>query len=538
MVMELDPSNLAFPTAVISLLSMGFVFFMRERRLAHLRRRVEVIHALSEQILSARTPSEILDKIDAELAITLGSQRALIYAHNAEAGSLDAVVRTGGQAPARLPLPAEGQGTQPAARQAFEKSSPVALTDAGPPPRGVHCYPMFAQGGRTGVLQLEFEKTARKMQADETAALQHLANQAAIALKLMDQQFLREQILRGEKLAAAGELISGVAQELRAPLDMLAERAHRLAERVPDVTLLGEVRALAAETQKASDTLDRLMSFSRGEQSRARPVSLNRLLEDLLQFRAPQWRLKNIACTKALGAEDLVTVGAQGQLEQAFLSLLLHAEQSVEALPGERTIGVASHQRAGRAVIEIDYSAPAAIEADSRGGLGVWSLGVCNGIFENHGGTMQHRPGQTRSVFEIELPLAQAAALSAAGESSRQTRPLTVVVAEPEPTAQRHLVSLLASRNHRVVTASTATEALDYLQRVRFDALFAGARLPDMAWAELAERSRRHVSAFVVLTDGLEKAMPGETHLLHKPVVDAELDLVLTALSGPARPAS
>ena len=53
---------------------------------------------------------------------------------------------------------------------------------------------------------------------DEQADVQHLANQAAAALRLQERQAIREQLFYSEKLAATGRLISGVASELNAPM--------------------------------------------------------------------------------------------------------------------------------------------------------------------------------------------------------------------------------------------------------------------------------------------------------------------------------
>lgn len=525
----LDSPHLGLTAALVSLALMALVFFSRERRLAALRRKIAVIHALSEQILSARNPVEILDKLETELGPVLGCTRVLFYVHQREAGMLEPVTRAAAARVAALSLAAPDDAKTPPALRCFRAADPLSQNDPGPPARGVRCFPMFAQTDLTGVLQIEYDRAVRGHTADESAALHHLANQAAIALKLMDQQLLREQILRGEKLGAAGELISGVAQELRAPLEMLSERAHRVLARVADPGLAGEVRALAEETEKASAALERLVSFSRGDQNRAMPLSVNRLLADLLAFRAQQWKLKSISAAPALAEEDLVVVGARGQLEQALLSLLLHAEHSVSRA-GERRIGVSTRARAGRVVIEIDYSAPPLAETESE--AGALSLAVCRGVFENHGGSMQQRPSEQRSIVVVDLPLAQASAAVARGPA-RSRRTLTAILVEPDGLAQRHVLGLLAARGHRVIPAQNGTEALEYIQRVKFDLLLCSTRMADLAWAELVERSRRYVGTSVVLTEGPEhlSGLPDQP-VLSKPVDEARLDQLLDEVTG------
>ena len=64
--------------------------------------------------------------------------------------------------------------------------------------------------------------------------MQHLANQIATALKLQEQHSMREQLFRSEKLAAAGQLISDVANELRSPLQSISTLATALLSRNGD----------------------------------------------------------------------------------------------------------------------------------------------------------------------------------------------------------------------------------------------------------------------------------------------------------------
>ena len=57
-----------------------------------------------------------------------------------------------------------------------------------------------------------------------------VANQVASAIKLQEQQSLREQLFRGEKLAATGTMISGIAGELRSPVETISKLSTDLME--------------------------------------------------------------------------------------------------------------------------------------------------------------------------------------------------------------------------------------------------------------------------------------------------------------------
>jgi CheY-like chemotaxis protein len=91
-----------------------------------------------------------------------------------------------------------------------------------------------------------------------------------------------------------------------------------------------------------------------------------------------------------------------------------------------------------------------------------------------------------------------------------------------------------------VAPAANAAEALDRLERFRFDLLIASSALPGMTWVELAERARRHVPRVLILTEPLESgvsaAHPAVT-LLSRSAPEEELERYLAATS-PAAPAS
>jgi len=90
------------------------------------------------------------------------------------------------------------------------------------------------------------------------------------------------------------------------------------------------------------------------------------------------------------------------------------------------------------------------------------------------------------------------------------------------------LLQLLGDRGDRVVTISSADEAVDLIQRVRFDMVLCAVRQTGLNWLEFFERVRYQVGGFVLLTDGLDADMArafqgGEGFVLTKPIADADV---------------
>ena len=57
-------------------------------------------------------------------------------------------------------------------------------------------------------------------------------------------------------------------------------------------------------------------------------MELNVLLRSLIQFREHEWKACGIHLRNLTKDKPLYALGSQGQLEQVFLNLFVHAEQS------------------------------------------------------------------------------------------------------------------------------------------------------------------------------------------------------------------
>jgi signal transduction histidine kinase len=541
------------PVLLASLILAGAlasIWWFRERRMAGLRKRMRMLNSLGEQVIGATSSTEILRRLMLNLPALSGASGVGLYIHNRGAKTLEGVHSNDSGVETIDPeAPSSAMASSIAA--CFRANALIAIPDVRRSPhfkkedtvlapRSVLLVPMFAQSELVGVLELHHSRRFHYFSQSEQAAMQHLANQIATALRLQEQHSMREQLFRSEKLAAAGQLISDVANELRSPLQSIAKLATALLSRNGD-GYHAELDSITTEANRASEIVARLVSFANVEQSQAEPLDLNAILSGLLKFRAPEWKAKGVEIKSQLAVKRAIVLGSPGQIEQVLLNLLVDAEKSA-ADARDKLITVSTSLLAKRVLVEISYPLRS---PDTRGdssdgdhtGSGALGLGVCRGIIESHGGefrVVRTSPAQAR--FDIELPVIEARQTgSGASELSEAIRQLTVLVVEPDNKVQRQLVQMLGNRGDRVVPVSSAEEGLDIVERLRFDMVICAVRLPGLNWVTFCERVRLRVGGFVLLTDAFNSDVGrafrnSEGYVLSKPLDETELQRICRAV--------
>jgi GAF domain-containing protein len=529
----------------------GIWLWIRERHARKQRATLRKTYQLGEDILSSPAPEAASQRIAEALPGILGITRVRLFIHNRGAGTLDEVPAKDGKV-VSIPLAPSPDNTQLGVAACFHYRTPLVVPDtarspfpmvadaSGAIPKAQLFVPMVTQDGVVGVLQFDQDDRPRVFDADEQALAQHLANQMAVALKLLDQRSVQEQLFRTEKLAAVGRLISSVVNELQAPLASISDLATRAARAVHDGAAGKDLSAIAAEAQKASAMVARLVSFAAAAPGEARPVSVGALLRNLVDFRERDWKASGIKVRDLLTGDPLMVMGSHGQLEQVFLRLLVHAEQSL-ATASEKMLTIRTSLLARMVVVEIVFSARA--EAHNSGEVAA-ILGVTRSVIAGHGGEvrlMEKSPADAR--FEVELPLLakdRAAAVdpSAQDQAAQTGRRMTALIIETEEAAQRQILGLLAARGYRVVPVNNTDSGLDLAQRMRFDVVFCSVRAPGLNWVELAERMQSKVSGFVLMSDGYDPELAADFEadgrfVLAKPLQDSELHKVLAAVERP-----
>lgn len=533
---------------VVVALGVG-IWWARTQQLDAQRRSMRAFYSLNEQIFAAPSPAEIAERLAETLPSILQATTVRLYLWDRRTASLESVPTAADPAPVAFPLEGSSEGLAAGAVKSFQTRALINIPDVRRNPlvnagwksgmsRSAIFAPLLAQQDVLGVIEVGSTRRLGYFTPEEQATLHHLANQVAASLKLEEQQAVREQLFRSEKLAATGQLISGVANDLRAPLERIQELASSLIGADGSSQIERglkqsdrDLKQIGAEAQRAAEIVSRLVSFARPADTGARLVDVNALGSGLLQFREPEWKVLGLRVQNHLSPEPALVLGVQGQIEEVFLNLLVSAEQAA-ARSAAKTLEVSSSLLAGRVVVEIrcpeDAAEPAAVESN---------LQVCRAIVQNHGGELRVRSQGGGMSFDVDLPLApRVDARPVRSAPAAVRRVLTLMLVDADLGAQRQLLGLLSAHGHRVVPARPE-EASDLAHRLRFDGVVWALRPGGAKWSDYQERLRELIPTFVLVSDGYDADLAASLQesggfLLGRPLEEPELERVLGAVEA------
>jgi len=505
---------------------------------------------LAEDVVSSSTPVEIGRAVAGLLPQALKAYDTCLYLYNRGNQTLDPILADGMRNPQSIGVQTELGGLASAVALTFRnramlvvpdtRNSPLFRNDEPELPPSAVFVPMLTHQEVLGVLMMTFT-SHRQLGKDEQAAVQHVANQIATSLKLQEQKVMREQLLRSEKMAASGQLISGIATELRVPLQAVKTLADDLVSRAPG-SPDPELRGIAFEADRAAGILSRLVSFASTEATQSQPVNLTEVVQTLVEFRRREWAVKGVTAEVDIPDDPIIVLGAQNQLEQVLLNLLTQAESSLDGKP-ERKIRIGAHRNGDDALVDIIFSdvgeAAAKEVIDEAAKSGALGLQVCQAILQSHGGEVKISPAPPlNSRFEIRLPAYESEEKAAERRRlAAPARPMTALIVEPDLAVQRRLMTLLSLRHHRSIPVATAEEGMDISHRLRFDVVFCAIRLPGLNWVEFQQRIRRNIPTFVLISEGFDPSLsksfkPGEGFILGRALEEDEVERLLVTIES------
>ena len=209
--------------------------------------------------------------------------------------------------------------------------------------------PLLYAGNAIGTLNI-YTGQPYSFSNEEIRILSALAELSAIAIekarlyeRLVD---VEEQLRQNEKLSALGLLAAEVAHEIRNPLTVLKMLYHSLDLKFPS----GDPRAKDAriidqKIEHLNRIVEQVLAFARTTEPQLALVNLNHLIDELALLVRHKLKHQNVQLVLELDPVLPQIRGDAGQLEQAFLNLILNG---VEAMPQGGALRICSRVQRGR----------------------------------------------------------------------------------------------------------------------------------------------------------------------------------------------
>jgi PAS domain S-box-containing protein len=246
------------------------------------------------------------------------------------------------------------------------------------------------------------------------------ANSVVVVMTdVTEAALIQAKLAHTEKMAALGQLVSGVAHEVNNPLSAIIGFTDLLLEN-PDLpeSAREELGVILQEAERTRLIVQNMLRFAREMPPQREPVQVNLVLRQTLKLRSYGLASRNIDIVERLAENLPVVVADPHQLEQVFLNLLNNAFDAIETIPRRGRIEVETVSRSESVEIHFRDNGPGISNPDrifepffttkpvGKGtGLG---LSICYGIIHAHMGEIlcQNNTGAEGCTFLIRLPAA------------------------------------------------------------------------------------------------------------------------------------
>ena len=268
-----------------------------------------------------------------------------------------------------------------------------------------------------GELQATFIQMAAKLREARDALDRQMDQERKMNEML---QSLQSQVVRQERLAAVGLLVSGVAHEVNNPLQGILGTAELL-EQEPGLNkqALEEIAFLKTQAGRAREIIRNLSRFTSQQSGPPTLLDLNDVIKEVVQLRQRDLDSARVTLDVQVSSRRKVYANFT-ELEQVTLNFVINAQQSIENSRAVGRVLIRLLDVGKKVRLEVHDNGPGVKKEDEaklfqpffttkpvgKGtGLG---LSVSYGIIDAYGGTIGYSRNEWGgATFFFELPAAE-----------------------------------------------------------------------------------------------------------------------------------
>lgn len=371
------------------------------------------------------------------------------------------------------------------------------------------------------------------------------------------QRQIQSKLQQMEKMAAVGQLVSGVAHELSNPLTSIIGYAQLFLNHPVSETRSSEARMILEEAERAGRIVKNLLWYARHAEPERTHTDVNEIIERTLALRDYELKVEDIIVRCELDPTLPATFADAHQLQQAILNLLINAEQAIRGGQGHGRIQVRTRKISNsRFSVEISDDGPGIpreIEPrvfepffttkPSEVGTGL-GLAIVKRIVQQHEGKVAFESLFTGGVkFTMELPLVPVPARELPSPvvpfspKSSKVPAAHILIVEDEPTVAQLVADVLREEGHDVEAVTDSQEGLQRVSRSRYDLIVCDLRMPRLdgpAFYDALVRARSTARHRILFITGdtlgphtIEFLKSHQLQFLTKPFLVEELKLAV-----------
>ncbi|MGZ4837129.1 MAG: sensor histidine kinase [Terriglobales bacterium] len=305
---------------------------------------------------------------------------------------------------------------------------------------GCHVSNIFTRDTRLGRAVLEaFEQhrslTQRELAGDNGGRVQvsldfieEGGQKIGALLTMRDAESVRrieDEIELSRRLAAIGRLTSGVAHEVRNPINAIMVHLEVLREKIKqiDPESRRHMDVISSEIQRLDRVVQTLVDFTKPVELRLSDADLRRIVEDVSVLAAPEASRQGVTVKCDLPADPLTIKADADLVKQAVLNIALNG---IQAMPGGGALQLVARRDDHLIEVEVRDQGPG-IPPEIRDkifnlyfttkktGSGI-GLAMSYRVMQLHNGSMEFesQPGQG-TTFHLRFPAAEHARSASSG---------------------------------------------------------------------------------------------------------------------------